>query len=458
MIYCVDQSEGNDETGAGGTTPALAASNPYLTWGGLPTFNAGDAVLTKRGTSGVVYAYKLKDGMTLEAYYNSDGTDDIFQPRPVLDGNDAAFILIMSLLNDITIRNLKFVNGKAAILPDAMVSINRCNRIKVLDCEFEGDGKTFITGITVFSGANFDEGNYRSSDILIRGNTFTNLEALSPSILLNIKAQSAFSGDEYFGQPDNIVIDSNTARNCGWLLRTYFPYDATIDDGLMPTNMRVTNNTATDCKRGITVSWAQEGDNCCSNNALIRTGGPTTGALNVIQTATCLGGKISGNHIDGCETNDGGDGAGIILDWGYPNASEDRYSIGVLVEENTVLNCRHSAEAPAVAIWRAQDCVIRDNRLSDGISGVSLSNPECTGNVIKKNTVINMSKRSYATRISGAECTITHNIFDTAPKGFEIVSGSAPIENNNYVVNVGSNDIFLDDTDITDDPNHSRNL
>jgi len=463
--FCVDFTGGNDGTGASGASAALAAATPFLTWDAMfATYATTDTILLKRGTTSVVHENGFPAETIIGAYYNSDGTDDITQPRPILDANADTFAFSFTDKDSTTVSDMKFINPGDNNF-QGLLRFNRGDNITITGCEFVGSEESKGTGIVMWTGNEVNGQNNALTNVVIQNNSFSTFgvypygpnDVDAPeAIRLQHVGNITYTGDGSNGQPSNILIDNNTFTSCGKAIRqaTTTDLEVVVDNGLLPTDIKITNNVIIDCGRAISqIGWMDVGANCINNNQCIRTGSSTMEALNVIQTQMCKGGEIRGNYIDGCETSDSGDGCGIIIDWGYPGAADAYISEDLEISENVIINCTYSDQGAGISVWKGSACTIAGNLIASCKMGVKINNTASTGNKVVNNTIRNTTLAGYLTW-TAPEVELVNNIIDTTNIGIQ-VAGTAPVdpdEHHNCIYNVNSNNVTLDASDIITDP------
>jgi hypothetical protein len=116
--YYVSTSLGN--AGYNGTQPAFTSGSngPFLTLAQANTVASGSTVLFRRGdtwtaTASNQYILIPGDNITYGTYYNTDGTDDTAQAKPIIDGNNTGNYCIRNNARDgCVVRNIA---GKNAV-------------------------------------------------------------------------------------------------------------------------------------------------------------------------------------------------------------------------------------------------------------------------------------------------------------------------------------------------------
>lgn len=112
------------------TPPTLTANNTYrFKRGGTYTGAAGARLRPQSQVSA------FSTPLTLEAYYNADGTDDETQPRPIFDanfGSNGVGAIFVDTCTNVVVRNLTGINSWGSL--SGGVCIRRSDHVKILNC------------------------------------------------------------------------------------------------------------------------------------------------------------------------------------------------------------------------------------------------------------------------------------------------------------------------------------
>ena len=318
----------------------------------------------------------------------------------------------------------------------------------------------------------------------------------------------------FFGQHDvevkNIICDSDTSQTCLDIYTSTadsyninFHHNDFRSNGTMeavrmaqvgssakhPYNISITDNTGDYLKNFIfgtadadvwSGGYRVEGLTVARND-VDHTRGPFMGLPGGINGAT-LASTINENHVGQCGDSDypavnclqlhwmnqvdvvdnridsvdtaSCDGCGIILDWS--NTDDTLLSTDNYVARNIIKNTNAACGGRGISIFKGTGNLVEHN-LINGSSGMGLRNAsnESSENRWVGNTVISPDvcfSQADGDNI-GNTTTWINNLCDSpASKGFETLNNSVAVESYNLVYNAPANDIALDATDITTDP------
>lgn len=333
------------------------------------TFAAGSVICFRKGDTFVGFLSPPAGGASGNpTIYTSYGTADA---KPIIQGNSAsiAAALYINTRNYITVSGIRFESTSftAASIAATFAALTG---VAIDDCEF------YVTGtgadrrclqVTCASTAGRDITNLSITNCL-----FSNL-VTSSSSTVGINIYTATSGIY------DIAIEGNTFRDIqGNAIRCIA---ATPGTSVYPYGITINNNLFEDIDYSA-INWiagtTTTSSSYITNNACNRIGDPAVSNINAFQLSRCRNVVVSDNIIDTVQTSLP-DGCGIILDFAAPDTSH--VSIGCIVERNTISNCY-----TGIAVYYAQDCVVRNNICFDNsVSGISLAHATSTGNVFYHN-------------------------------------------------------------------------
>lgn len=156
-IYYIDPSAEFNGNGLAPTPAASAgASGAFNT---SPTLTVSNTYRIKRGTTYVVPSPSTTSGLrmltlvgtpaaptVIEAYYNSDGSDDTTQPRPIIDhngGGNAQACVLVNGCQYVIVRNIMGINSMQP--GGSAVRVRNSSDVLVTGCE----GTANLNGVTV---------------------------------------------------------------------------------------------------------------------------------------------------------------------------------------------------------------------------------------------------------------------------------------------------------------------
>jgi len=233
--------------------------------------------------------------------------------------------------------------------------------------------------------------------------------------------------------------------------------DYVLSNGLIPFNVKFDDNTGNHSQAALVGTQAGisevDGTSSFSRNNFDYCGDAAQDAVNCLQMFYTVGADINDNRLRYQDTATC-DGRFIILDWA---AVSDLYlSSANNVKRNIMEGANAACGGGCISAYKATDNDIEHNVcLGATGSAYKVGSNESTGNSFTGNTaaaVLNCFAQEDGDNI-GNTATWINNLCDSPTgKGFKTVNNSIATESYNLVYNAPANDIALDATDITTDP------
>lgn len=446
-IFYIDPSAATNGTGT--------VTNPYNTWVGV-TLTANNVYRQKRGTTytgaSVRPASRVSSAdtpLTIEAYYNADGSDDDTKPLPVIDhngGTNGVGAIFVDTCSNVLVRNICGTNSNGAL--GGGVTVRRSQNVQIRNCV----GKDSEHGFLIQQ----DQASATSTctDILIDGCTaFNNVAggitfrwgAASTAVLRRI----TLTNNVVYGNGTGKYIGSGGSTvTCGGIT-SYSVFKSSTDVNYRNYDIIIENNTVRDNNGyGINVEMADNDTttSSVSRNEVTGSGKSLDVDSHSLWVGNCFSVVVERNYVHDNYANAGtstGSGIGIFVDY---NGSSTAGGSGCIVRMNVVENqwsgtTTGTAEVASAGIYVLynDDTLVQGNIVKNCRNGIAVggfSQSLNNNNKIYNNTIINTSLFGV-TAAASTNTEVKNNMVVGATYGiFSPSSGMSNLSStNNNVVN-----------------------
>jgi len=402
--------------------------SPYNTWVGVP-LTANNTYLQKRGTTYTGASVRPQSQsssaatpLTVGAYYNSDGSDDTTQPRPIINhngGTNGVGAVFVDTCTNVIVQDIAGTASSAAL--GGAVTTRRSVGVLIQRCTGYGNehgfciqqdqasATTVTTDITIQDCVAY---NNVSGGITLRWGTVSTAVLRRIKLLRNtIYSNGTGKG---FGSGGTSVpcggISSYTQNKASIGTAGFISYDIVCDQNTVYNNNGYGINIegfATDTRPG-----------SVSRNTATGNGYSGDVDSHSLWVGNSSGIIIERNLIHDNSANVGastGSGVGIFLDY---NASSTSGGANCIVRQNTIYSqFQGSTAAPAIAagagilVLSHDDSLIESNLIYDCRNGISVGNGTATdGTLVYNNTVIDCLNSGINVLPLGTNTIVKNNV------------------------------------------------
>lgn len=444
---------GNGTSGAAATSPGGVGA--YNTWVGV-SLTANNTYRQKRGTTYTGATVRptsqtsnADTPLTIEAYYNDDGSDDDTKPLPVINhngGTNGVGAVFLDTCRYVIVRNIVGTNSNGAL--GGGVTLRRSRNIEIRNCVANNSEHGFLIQQDQAAATS------TTTDILIDGCTaYNNVSggitfrwgAVSTAVVRRV----TITNNLIYGNGTGKYIGSGGSTvPCGGIT-SYSVYKATTDVNYRNYDIVIERNTVRDNNGyGINVEMADNDTttSSVSYNEVTGSGKSLDVDSHSLWVGNCFNTVVEGNYVHDNFANSGtstGSGIGIFVDY---NGSSTAGGSGCIVRMNLIENqfngtTTGTAEVASAGIYvlyndntLVQGNIVKNCR--NGIAAGGFNAGLNTGNKIYNNTIISTSQFGI-TAAASTNTEVKNNLVVGATYG--IFSPSSGMTNlsatNNNVVN-----------------------
>lgn len=402
-------------------------ATPYNTWVGV-TLTANNIYRQKRGTiyKGASVRPQNQNSakatpLTIEAYYNSDGSDDVTKPKPIIDhngGTNGVGSVMVDTCSNVLVRNVACRNSNGSL---GGLKVRRSQFVTFYQCEStlsefgiiieqdQASGTSTTTDITVDSCILY---NNTGSGICLRTG------AASTAILRRIRLKNNLvfnNGTGKYSSPNGGTIVCG-GINCYTVFKStgtspdvnYQSYDIQVLNNVVHSN----NGYGINIEAFGSEIWGSK----ISNNIVYNNGKSLDVDTHSIWVGNCYDVLVSGNEVYSNQARanfTNGSGIGIFIDYNgssstggarnrvIGNRIYDQYkgitkvqngSAGIhvlyndstIVQGNVIIGCRNGI---SIGPTGTPNTLVYNNTIIDVLQMGILNQSGCTGTIVKNNII-----------------------------------------------------------------------
>lgn len=439
--YYIDPSAASNGNG-------LSTATPYNTWVGI-TLMANNTYLQKRGTTYIGASVRpisqisiVTTPLTIGAYSNTDGTDDVTKPKPIIDhagGTNGVGAVFIDTCNHVIVRDIHGTNSLGA--DGAGIRVRRSNNITIDSCE--GSYSKYGIILAQDQAANTSTSNdITIENCVVHDNDGAGISwrwgDVSTAVFKRVKILNNFVHN------NGLLDGASGALRCGGIVH-YSNYTTDNASSYRNQDFWINNNVVSNNNGyGIALYLTEPATMgvSVSSNTVTGSGKSLISDSHSLWVGSCFGFTILENKVYSnlaLQNFSSGSGVGIFLDFTSTSATGGQDGI---VARNYVGNQYKGlslavAASSGIHIITNSNIKVVSNIVENCRNGITVSSGVSDNILITQNTIKDIIENGIVVNTSSTNVVVTKNIIQKASTGIfkAIVSTAGFAESYNCIYN-----------------------
>lgn len=423
-------------------------TTPFKTWVGI-TLTANNTYLQKRGTKYVGASVRpisqtssQNTPLTIGAYYNADGSDDITQPKPIIDhvgGTNGIGAVFIDTCNYVVVKDILGTNSNGSL--GGGVTVRRSNNVQIRRCigsysehgiciqQDQGSGTSTCNNILIDSCEVYQN---------VSGGITLRWGAVSTAVIKQITISN------------NIVWGNGTGKGigagqvsvpCGGIV-SYAVYKTDTDINYRCLDLLCLNNNIFK-NNGYGINIEAFGNSSLTSriayNTVSESGYSGDTDTHNLWVGNCFGITVENNLVKyglGRINASAGSGIGIYIDF---NGTSPTGGADNRVINNTVVDMYKGptlatvgAASAGILVYLNSNTLVRGNVVLNCRNGISVGSGATDVTYVYHNTIANCLEKGIAVLPNGTNTTVKNNLISNTPVGLFIATANTAGASESY--------------------------